>query len=72
VIRPTLADLRRQLLLELDDQWRTPTEIAHVLGLGHGIDWLKVALVLERLAHEGVVEIANPRSRGKRWFRRAA
>jgi hypothetical protein len=70
--RPTLAQLRAAVLLELDDRWSTPTEIADRLGLDHGIGWMRVALICERLAHEGAAEIKNPRSQRKRWFRRAA
>ena len=29
-----------------------------------------VALVCERLAHEGLLELRNPKSTGKRYFRR--
>jgi hypothetical protein len=67
----TLADLRRQILSELDDDWVTSTEITDRLGLGHGIDWLRVALVLERLAGDGLAELKRPGSRTRR-FRRAA
>jgi hypothetical protein len=66
-----LDALRRRVLLELDDTWMTPSEIANRLGLGHGVGWLKVALVLERLAVDGEAEIQRP-GRKVRRFRRQA
>lgn len=68
--RPTLEQLRVRLLFEVDGQWRTPTELADALGFGHGHDWVRVALVLERLAADGVLELKRPGSRVRR-FRRA-
>ncbi len=60
------------LLFALTDEWLTASEVAGELELGHNHGWTACALVLERLAHEGEVELRNPRSRGKRYFRRAA
>jgi hypothetical protein len=34
------------------------------------VEFYRVGLVCERLAHEGLLEIRNPRSVGKRYFRR--
>jgi hypothetical protein len=71
--RPTLLELRRALLVELEslsrdnDSWSTPTEIADRLGLDHGIDWFKVALVLERLANDGYAQLQRPRSSVRRF-----
>jgi hypothetical protein len=64
-------ELRHALLRELDDEWRTPTELADSLGLDHGVDWFKVALVLERLANDGEVELKGAGTRVRR-FRQAA
>jgi hypothetical protein len=69
--RLSLRELRVLVLDALDDRWTTSTAIADRLGLGHGNGWERVALVLERLAHEGRAELKNPRSRGRRSFRRA-
>jgi hypothetical protein len=68
---PTLRELRWLVVDDLhDDRWMTPTEIADRLGVGRNRGWERVALTCERLAHEGVLELRNPRSRGKRYFRR--
>lgn len=73
--RLTLREIRRETLDFLDeadifdDGWRTPTEVQRALGLG-GSDFYRCALVLERLAHEGLVELQYPASKGKRYFRR--
>jgi hypothetical protein len=67
--RPTLVDLRWLVLLELDDAWVTPTELADRHGLNHGRDWLMVALVLERLANDGLAELKQPGSRTRRFRR---
>ena len=55
--QPTLDEIRHELQLELDDRWRTPSYFSDQLGLGHGIDYLKIALVLERLAADGKAEL---------------
>ena len=52
-----LDALRRRILLELDDNWMTPSAIANRLGLGHGVGRLRVALVVERLAVDSEAEI---------------
>jgi DNA-binding transcriptional ArsR family regulator len=70
--RPTLYEIRREVLLELDDEWRTPSEMTDRLRLGHGIEWLAVALTMERLANDGLVELKMPGSRTRRFRRRAA
>jgi hypothetical protein len=69
--RLTLREIRREVLRELDEDWASPTELGDRLGLGNGNGWYKVALVLERLANDGVVELKTPGSRTRR-FRRAA
>jgi hypothetical protein len=71
--RPTLRELRHDVLLELDDhEWRTPSEIADSLGLDHGVDWLKVAVTLERLVVDGEAEIKGAGSRVRRFRSRAS
>jgi hypothetical protein len=71
VNRPTLRELRGLVLDELiSGRWISASEVTERLGVGHGRPYERVALVLERLAHEGVLELENPRSRGKRYFRR--
>jgi hypothetical protein len=68
--RPTLDEIRRelQLELELDDHWRTPTDLQHALGLP-GPYWYRVALLLERLAADGDAEL-QVRGRARRFRRR--
>jgi DNA-binding transcriptional ArsR family regulator len=71
--RPSLDETRSEILLELGhEEWVTPSELTDWLGLGHGIDWLRVALVLERLANDGLVELERPGSRVRRFRRRRA
>lgn len=65
--RPSLPELRRLLLFELDHEWRTPTECAELLGLGHGFDWYRVALVLERLANDDRIEMKGRGTRVRRF-----
>ena len=69
--RPTLSEIRREVLLELDDEWRTPTELQRELGIVNNQDFYKVALVIERLANDGLAELERPGSIIRR-FRRAA
>lgn len=69
--RPTLAQIRRWVRVELDDEWRTPTDFQHLLGLP-GSDWYRVALVLERLAADGFAELRAKRGSSRRKFRRCA
>ncbi len=68
--RLTLAQLRRRVLSELGDQWTTPTALTRRLDLGNGVDWFQVALVLERLAADGVLELKRPGARVRRFRRR--
>lgn len=67
---PSIHQLRRRLLRELNPMtWTTPTEICDRHGLGHGIDWYRVSLALERMVTDGEAEI---RVSGRhRYFRRA-
>ena len=68
--RLPLRDLRQLILAELDEhEWITPTQVCDRLGCGHGMNWYRVALLLERLCVEGAIEIKNPRG-GFRKFRR--
>lgn len=69
--RCTLDALRRRALFELEDEWVTPTELGFRLQLGHGNDWVRLALVLERLVVDGEAEIKRPGSKVRR-FRRLA
>lgn len=63
-----LAQLRYRVLNELGDEWVTPSEIVDRLQVGHGEEWYRVCLVLERLANDGLLDI---RIRGNRQkFRR--
>jgi hypothetical protein len=55
--RPSLDEIRHELVIELDEKWRTPSYFSDQLGLGHGIDYLKTALVLERLAADEQAEL---------------
>ena len=67
--RPTLEQLRRFVLSELDDEWRTPTDLQHWLGLG-GHEWYRLALTLERLANDGLAELKTPGGTVRRFRRR--
>lgn len=69
-----LNEIRRLLLHNIDDKWRTPSAFVDAFHMGGhrfgGKGWYQVALVLERLANDGLIEI---RVRGnRRYFRRAA
>lgn len=63
----TLAQIRSALLWELDGDWVTPSELTRRLDLDHDDGWLRVALVLERLAVDGIAEIKRPGSRVRRF-----
>ena len=68
--RTSLADIRRHVLAELNPgSWATASDIADRLRLGHGVGWLKVALILERAVVDGDAEIEKP-GRHLRRFRR--
>jgi hypothetical protein len=49
--------------------WLTPTECADMLGVGHNHGWVRVSLLLERAANDGLAEIQI--SGNRRRFRRA-
>jgi hypothetical protein len=68
--RWTLDHLRRRALYELEDEWVTPTELGLRLQLGHGHDWTRLALVLERLVVDGEAEIKAPGGKVRRFRRR--
>jgi hypothetical protein len=73
VSRPSLRDLRRWLLDELDDQWRTAAELQERLGYYKGCggsDWYRICLVLERDANDGLIEL-QARGRVRRFRRRS-
>ena len=55
---------------ELDDEWTTATRLADELEIGHGFAWYRLALILERLANDGLAELYRPGSTVRR-FRRA-
>lgn len=65
--RLSLRELHDVVLAVLDDEWRTPSEVCAALRLGHGDDWTKVALTLERLANDGVAELKTPGSMVRRF-----
>jgi hypothetical protein len=69
--RPSLHTLRSWILDELDDTWQTPSDLRDRLGYYEGCggsDWYRIALILERLANDGRIEI---RAGGRvRRFRR--
>ncbi len=67
--RLSMVGLRRVILRQLGDEWVTPYELSDRLGVGHGDGYLKVALVLERLANDGEIELRPIGNR--RRFRRA-
>ena len=67
--RPTLAELREIVLDELDDEWRSPTELGATLGLGSGTSWYRLCLTLERLANDGRAELKTPGSTVRRFRR---
>jgi hypothetical protein len=72
--RPSLRELRRWLLDELDDTWQTPADLQERLGYYAGCggnDWYRICLILERLANDGRIEI-RARGRVRRFRRRAA
>jgi len=58
-VKMTLAQIRRELLVELalSDRWRSQTDLADAIGSGGGDNWYKAALVLERLAADGQAEL---------------
>jgi hypothetical protein len=67
--RPTLAELRVEVLDHLASHggWLTPSQLVDALGLGHGYDWVRVALVCERLANDRVLELKTPGGRTRRF-----
>lgn len=66
--RPSLAELCVDVLAELDEEWRSPADFGRRLGLGHGIDHYRLALVLERLAADGFAELkAKPGSQVRKY-----
>ena len=69
--RIPLEQLRRWILAELDDEWRSVQHFCKVFRLG-GADWYRVAVILERLVSDGDAEVRGKRGSGRRWFRRAA
>jgi hypothetical protein len=71
--RLSLRELRIDVYRALDDEWRSPTEIAGHIGLGHGIDHYRICLILERFANDGHAEIkAKPGSSVRKFRRRRA
>jgi hypothetical protein len=71
VRRHTLAELRPMILAHVQDldEWTTPTTICDQLGVGEGKNWYRVALVCERLALAGQLEIKDPASRIRKFRR---
>lgn len=68
--RPTLDELRRRVLDVPPAAWTTPSALAEALELDRGEGYLRLALVLERLANDGELELRRPGSR-RREFRRS-
>jgi hypothetical protein len=56
--RPTLAQIRRDLLVQLalSGDWRSTSDL-HGAVSKSGDEWYKTALVLERLAADGKAEL---------------
>jgi hypothetical protein len=71
--RPSLAEIRREVLATLDgDAWLSPTELEVVAYGQHGGElWYAVALVAERLAADGVLELRVSHGGRVRRFRLA-
>lgn len=67
--RPTLRDLQAFVLDEIDEEWRPAFWFFERLERPRGWDWYRVALVLERLAAGGLVEVRGDPLTGRRWFR---
>jgi hypothetical protein len=67
--RPSLAELRSIVLKELDEQWRSPTELGTYLGINNGAGWYRLCLTLERLANDGLAELKTPGSTVRRFRR---
>jgi hypothetical protein len=68
--RPTLGDLRRGVLDVLGDEWMATTRVADELQVGHGLNWYRIALVLERLAADGEIELKRPARKVRRFRKR--
>jgi hypothetical protein len=71
--RPTLAEIRRELLVELalyGRTWRATSELHRAIS-NSGNEWYKTALVLERLASDGEIE-RKVKGRVRRFRRRRA
>jgi hypothetical protein len=66
--RPSLAELRQFVAADLDDEWRTPTDLQHRLGLG-GSEWYRLCLTLEWLANDGHAELKHSGSTVRRFRR---
>lgn len=69
--RPTLAAIRRDLLIQLalsGDTWRSTTDLHRAIS-NAGDEWYRIALVLERLAADGKAELLV-RGRVRRFRRR--
>ena len=47
----------------------TATQITDALGLDHGHSWYRVALTLERLANDGILELKRPGSTIRKFRR---
>jgi hypothetical protein len=68
---PSLKAIAAQVLADgVADDWRTTTEIADRLGLNHGIGWYRLALAVERLTVDGIIEIKKPGSTVRRFRRK--
>jgi hypothetical protein len=68
--RANLAELRWIVYRELDDDWRSPTELGRRLGLGSGTSWYRLCLTLERLANDGLAELKTPGATVRKFRRR--
>jgi hypothetical protein len=70
--RLSLAELRELVLDELDDEWRSSTELGQRLGLDNGSGWYRLCLTLERLVVDGEADIKVLGRRARRFRRTPA
>ena len=68
--RYTLAEVRERVLADIaDGEWVTPNQVRQRLGIGGACAHWRVAVVLERLAADGELEL-KPGTTRHRYFKR--